>query len=168
MPNCRMPRVQHSLTVADQRYSDGMDNDGLTRLVVSLMVSGGVSAVDALRPADAHAAVLRAVEVPGGHMLPHVFGATVQTIPDPGVGLRVLGLTKALWEAVGRGWLEPCSGNGHAMLVLSEAAAVDPALGLSQLAPAQSDAVRHAGAAWAASSTSLKNTDSALASSRST
>lgn len=40
-------------------------------------------------------------------MLAAVFGVQVHAVPDPSVGLRVLGLTQALWDAVGRGWLKP-------------------------------------------------------------
>ena len=83
-----------SRTVGGRRYRDGMSKDGLTRLVVSLMVSGGVTVVDAAHPADAHAAVLRAVRLPGGEMLSRAFGTEVRTVPDPSVGLRVLGLTR--------------------------------------------------------------------------
>lgn len=147
-----------------RRYRDGMSKDGLTRLVVSLMVSGGVAAVDAAHPADAHAAVLRAVRLPGGEMLSRVFGTEVRTVPDPSVGLRVLGLTQALWRAVGRGWLEPRDGGGRALLVLSDAAAKDLAADLSQLDRSQGCAVRQAGDAWARDSTCLKNSVSAFAS----
>jgi hypothetical protein len=141
-----------------------MGIEGLTRLVVSLMAYGGVAAVDALRPADAHAAVLRAVHLLGGEVLPNAFATEVRAVPDPSVGLRVLGLTQALWGAVGRGWLEPRGENGHALLVLSTAAVRDLAPVLSQLDEAQSDAVRQAGEAWATASTSLKKTVSAFAS----
>lgn len=141
-----------------------MSKDGLSRLTVSLMVSGGVTAVDAAQPADAHAAVLHAVGLPGGEMLPHVFGTEVRAVPDPSVGLRVLGLTQALWEAVGRGWLEPRGVGGRALLVLSDAAARDLAANLSQLDSVQCSAVRQAGDAWAAVSTCLKSSVSTFAS----
>lgn len=145
-----------------------MSKEGLTRLVVSLMVSGGVTAVDAAHPADAHAAVLAAVRLPGGEMLPCIFGAEVRAIPDPSVGLRVPGLTQALWGAVGRGWLEPRGVAGKALLVLSDAAVQDLAIGLGQLDESQGGgAVRQAGDAWAADSTSLKNRANAFASSAS-
>lgn len=133
-------------------------------MVVSLMVAGEVAAIDAAQPADAHAALLFAVQMPGGEMLPHVFGTEVRAVPDPSVKLRVLGLTQALWGAVGRGWLEPRGVNGQALLVLSDAAAGDLAPDLSQLDGTQSCAVRQAGDAWAAASTRLKNSVSAFAS----
>ncbi|PFG49185.1 hypothetical protein ATK36_4323 [Amycolatopsis sulphurea] len=164
------PSVAHtfpanlSRIVGGQRYRDGVSKDGLTRLVVSLMVSGGVTAVDAAHPADAHAAVLRAVRLPGGEMLSRAFDTEVRTVPDPSVGLRVLGLTQALWRAVGRGWLEPRDGGGQALLVLSDAAAKDLAADLSQLDRSQGSAVRQAGDAWARDSTCLKNSVSAFAS----
>jgi hypothetical protein len=141
-----------------------VSKDGLTRLVVSLMVAGEVAAVDARQPANAHAAVLFAVRLPGGGTLPHVFGAEVRAVPDPSVGLRVLGLTEALWGAVGRGWLEPRGGNGQALLVLSDTASRDLAPDLCQLDGAQSRAVRQAGDAWASDSTCLKNSVSTFAS----
>lgn len=141
-----------------------MSKDGLTRLVVSLMVSGGVAAVDAAQPADAHAAVLHAVRLLGGEMLSHVFGTEVRAVPDPSVGLRVLGLTQALWGAVGRGWLEPRAGDGQALLVLSDAAARDLAADLSQLDGSRGCAMRQVGDAWATDSTCLKNSVSAFAS----
>jgi hypothetical protein len=134
-----------------------MGEDGLARLVVSLMVAGGVAVVDAAMPLYVHAAVLSAVESPGGDMLLRIFGIEVHSVPDPSVGLRVRGLTQALWAAVGRGWLEARGGDGRALLVLSDAAARDFAVGLSQFDEVQSRAVRHAGDVWAASSTSLKN-----------
>lgn len=140
-----------------------MSKDGLTRLVVSLMVSGGVPAVDAVQPADAHAAVLNAIHLPGGDILPSIFGTEVRAVPDPSVGLRVLGLTQALWGAVGRGWLEPHGRNGQALLVLSPAAVRDLGPGLRQLNKAQGDALHQAGDAWAMASTSLKNLASAFA-----
>jgi hypothetical protein len=134
-----------------------MGKDGLARLVVSLMVSGGVAAVDAALPLAAHSAVLSAVEMPGGDELSHVFGIEVRAVPDPSVGLRVLGLTQALWTAVGLGWLEPRGADGRALFVLSSAAARDFGICLRRLDEVQGRAVRQAGAAWAADSTALKN-----------
>jgi hypothetical protein len=160
----RMFPADISRTVGGRRYRDGMSKDGLTRLVVSLMVSGGVTAVDAAHPVDAHAAVLHAVRLPGGEMLSRAFGMEVRTVPDPSVGLRVLGLTQALWMAVCRGWLEPRDGGGRALLVLAAAAAQDLAADLSQLDRSQGCAVRQAGDAWARDSTCLKNSVSAFAS----
>jgi hypothetical protein len=134
-----------------------MSRDGLTRLVVSLMVSGGVSTVDIRRPATAHAAVLDAVRLPGGNTLAHLFDAEVHAVPDPSVGLRVRGLTQALWRAVDRGWLEPHSQDGQALLALSDTAVRDLAAGLGQLEGQAGVAVRQAGDAWASASTCLKN-----------
>jgi hypothetical protein len=151
-------------TVGGPRYRDGMSNEGLTRLVVSLMVAGRVAAVDAAQPADAHAAVLRTVRLPGGELLPTFFGTEVRAVPDPSVGLRVVGLTRALWGAVGQGWLRPYGYEGLALLMLSAAAARDLEAEMSRLTDAQAHAVRQAGEVWAASSTSLKNLASAFAS----
>jgi hypothetical protein len=146
-----------------------MSKDGLTRLVVSLMVSGGVPAVDAARPADAHAAVLHAIRLPGGETLSRVFGTAIRAVPDPSVGLRVLGLTQALWEAVSRGWLEPRRNDGQALLVLSESGLQALAADLGKLDEAHGGgAVRQAGDAWAADSTSLKSSVVALSSPAST
>jgi hypothetical protein len=136
-------------------------------MIVSLMVAGGVNAVDAMAPADAHAAVLLAVRLPGGQTLPDVFDVEVRAVPDPSVGLRVLGLTQALWAAVGRGWLEPRGGNGQALFVLADAAAQELAGNSSQLDSVQKSAMCQAGAAWAADSTCLKKSVRALSSPRS-
>jgi hypothetical protein len=145
-----------------------MSMEGLTRLVVSLMVCGGVAAVDAERPGDAHAAVLHALDLPGGETLSQVFATQVHAIPDPSVGLRVVGLTQALWGAVGRGWLEPHGEGGQALLVLSDVASQELTTDLDQLDEASGGrAMRQAGDAWAAASTRLKNSPNAVASPRS-
>jgi hypothetical protein len=157
-------RLETVVIVRGRRYREAMGKDGLTRLTVSLMVSGGVTVVDAAKPALAHAAVLHAIRLPGGEMLPQVFGTEVRTVPDPSVGLRVLGLTQALWGAVGRGWLKPSGMGGRALFALSGAAARDLEADLDRLNRAQFSAVRQAGDAWAADSTSLKNSVSAFTS----
>ena len=144
-----------------------MSREGLTRMIVSLMVAGEVAAVDALAPAGAHAAVLLAIRLPGGHTLPDVFDMEIRAVPDPSVGRRVLGLTQALWAAVGRGWLEPQADSGQALLALTDAAAQELAPPLSELDRAQRSALCQAGAAWAADSTCLKNSARALPSPRS-
>lgn len=136
-------------------------------MIVSMMVAGEVAAVDARAPAGAHAAVLLAVRIPGGQALPDVFDMEVRAVPDPSVGRRVLGLTQALWAAVGRGWLEPCASNGQALLVLTDAAAQDLASSVSELESTQQSALRQAGTAWATASTCLKNSARALPSPRS-
>lgn len=138
-----------------------MSRDGLTRLVVSLMVSGGVTTVDIRKPGNAHAAVLEAARLAGSKTLSRVFEVEVRAVPDPSVGLRVLGLTQALWRAVDRGWLEPRAQDGRALLALSATASQDIAAALSQLDTQAGTAVRQAGDAWATDSTSLKKDDSA-------
>ncbi|GLW30030.1 hypothetical protein Areg01_29700 [Actinoplanes regularis] len=150
----------------DKTNVTDMSKDGLARLVVSLMVVGGVAAVDASRPLHAHAALLGAVKAPGGESLPPFFSIDeFRAVPDSGVGLRVVGLTQALWEAVGRGWLEPQGVGGRALFLLSDSAAQDLAGEIGRLNEAQSRALRQAGDAWARASTSLKNLLSALSSS---
>lgn len=120
------------------------------------MVSGGVTTVDIRRPGNAHAAVLQAARIAGSKALTHAFDVEVRAVPDPTVGLRVLGLTRALWAAVDRGWLEPRAQDGQALLALSDTAARDIAASLRQLGGLAEAAVRQAGDAWATDSTSLK------------
>jgi hypothetical protein len=144
-----------------------MNREGLTRLIMSLMVAGEVAAVDALAPACAHTAVLLAIRLPGGHTLPDAFDMEIRALPDPSVGRRVLGLTQALWTAVGRGWLEPQAGSGQALLALTDAAAQEFLRPLCALDSAQRSALCQAGAAWAADSTCLKNSARPLLSPRS-
>lgn len=88
-----------------------------------------------------------------GITLLQVFGATVATSPDPHVGLRVRGLTQALWHAVARGWLQP---SGGASFVLTGEARRNFGAQLARLDDELVAALRQVGEAWASASTDRK------------
>src|SRR5690349_16071385 len=126
-----------------------MDREGLSRLVMTIMAAGRVSELDLRDDRFVHAAVLRAVRPPVGDCLAERFGTSVSAVPDAAVGMRVGGLTQALWEAVSHGWLSPLSEQGCFRFQLTDCAARTFAAEVADLPEQEQCTVRQAGEAWA-------------------
>lgn len=74
-----------------------MSQLGMSDLVAAMIAAGGPSCTDARDHRHLHAALVRLGEH-GGSALPPLAGR-----PDADVGLRVHGVTHALWSLVGSG-----------------------------------------------------------------
>jgi hypothetical protein len=141
-----------------------MSKDGMARLVVAVMVSGGIHRLDLAQPRAAHAAVLAATVNRRGEFLAQRFDADPLSVtPDPQVGLRIVGMTQALWRAVALGLLCP-TGDSTEVVVTADAQA-EAGRALCALTDEERDAVTVAGRYWAtAFSTDLKHFPRARAS----
>lgn len=128
---------------------------GLSDLLVAIMAAGDVDALDAQDPRLAHRAVA-AVAATDTDAARHVlarYGVSVQTIPDPDVGLRVSGLTDATWKAVARGLLEPHEAGQQAWYTMPAATRMRARREVMRLDLAEAGLLQRIGADWAASST---------------
>lgn len=134
-----------------------MEKEGLSRLVVTVMAFGQIAQFDARDARDVHAAVLRAVGSPGAESLAARFDAKVSAVPDPEVGLRVKGMTQAIWGAVARGWLEPVGKGLACGFRLLDDAHVPIQVATRALSTRERSAIRQAGEAWAFASIARKN-----------
>jgi len=131
---------------------------GLSNLMTIMMAAGDVGALDAHDPGLAHAAVaeLARTQMPASVALLHRFEVTVRTRPDPEVGVRVLGLTRATWDAVTAGLLDPVEDGNQAWFVMSDAARERLSRELRGIPAGEAECLYRLGADWAAASTARK------------
>ena len=132
---------------------------GLARLLASIMAAGNVTALDPHDPRLAHRAVLKIgrAGTPSAKALLARFGITVTANPDPEVGLRVRGMTRATWEAVSAGVLVPFDTGSSAQFTLPDCERTRLALMIDRLPLDEQECLYRSGADWASSSTSRKN-----------
>jgi hypothetical protein len=142
------------LTSVYLRY---MSARGISDLLLTIMAAGGISSLDAREHSHAHRAfrALRDQGAAGAQVL-SLFGVEGPWKRDPEVGLRVPGLTAAIWSAAAEGDLETHEMTTHARYELSDTAARRGLRVLARLAPSEAAAVYRVGADWARRSTSSK------------
>jgi hypothetical protein len=133
---------------------------GMSDLVAAMIAAGGPSCTDALDHRHLHAALVRLGEHVSGSTLPPLAGS-----PDADVGLRVQGVTKALWSLVGAGLLRVQERPGGADLVVDPAEVSEARRVLMRLSEQDRRAVYGAADFWACASTSRKKRPSAATSS---
>ena len=129
------------------------------------MAAGRVAALDAQDPRLAHEALARlsSTDSVSAESVLRRFGVNIHTRPDPEVGRRVSGLTRATWEAVSAGDLTPLEIGHQAWYVLKSQAITRADRMMRTLPEDEAACLYEVGAAWAARSTSLKNDLSASA-----
>ena len=132
-------------------YVGGMGQDSLARTLTAVMVAGDVVGVDLHDAGDAHRALRGLWGSPEGHAVCQHLAVTVATVPDPDVGLRVSGLTQALWSAASMRYLEPVGGSSF--LAVSDLARDMAGSLLRGLSEDERAAVAAAGQDWAYRST---------------
>lgn len=139
-------------------YIVGMPMQGLSALLLAIMAAGEVETLDARCPRLAHQAIaaLARRKTPGAKAVLTRFGVDVMTTPDPEVGLRVAGLTRATWQAVAAGLLKPHEKGHNAWYSMSKAARVSLRRQLEHVSVAEAEAIYCVGADWATSSTARK------------
>lgn len=132
---------------------------GLSRLLASIMVAGEVVALDARDPRLAHRALidLGYAGTDASKSLLSRFGVSVHGKPDPDVGLRVQGLTRASWEAVADGTFNVYAEGNSAWFELSDVGLWHLSALLDRLPVAESRCLYGVGAEWAFSSSARKN-----------
>lgn len=138
-----------------------MGQDSLARALAAVMVAGDVVRVDLHDTGDAHRALRGLWGSPEGHAVCEHLAVTVATIPDPDVGLRVSGLTQALWSAVTLRYLEPVGDSSF--LALSDPARDMAGNVLSGLSDEERAAVTAVGQDWACRSTAQNALPSSFA-----
>lgn len=138
-----------------------MSQDSLARALTAVMVTGGVVGVDLHDARDAHHALRSLWASPAGREVCRHLAVIVATVPDPDVGLRVRGLTQALWAAVSMQYLEPVGGSSF--LAVSDSAQVMAGRLVSDLSGDGRSAVAAAGQDWACRSTARNALPSSLA-----
>lgn len=127
-------------------------------LLASIMAAGDVPALDARDPRLAHRALVR-LDVEGSagsRALLGRFGVTVGAKPDPDVGLRVRGMTRATWDAVAAGVLTPHEDGPGAWFSLSPRERARLLRMVDRLPEEERACVYRVGADWASASTSRK------------
>lgn len=131
-----------------------MGKASLARALASVMSAGSVAGVDLSDAREAHRAVVALRDAPAGHLLCERMRITVRVAPDPDVGLRVEGLTQALWSAVTLRYLQPV--DGSSILALTDLARETADSMLKELSGEEKSALTSVGHAWACRST-LRN-----------
>lgn len=126
-----------------------------------MIAAGGPSCTDSRDHWPLHAALVSLGECSVGSSAFPLLAAA----PDPDVGLRVQGVTVALWTLIGAGLLRPVERPGGADLVVDEDALPKARRVLMRLSGPDRAAVYAAADLWARASTSRKNRASASASS---
>lgn len=134
-----------------------MSERGISNLLTTIMAAGGVRRLDARDHRQAHAALRRLLESEDGRAVLSAFDVNMDWRPDPEVGIRVPGVTKALWEAVGDGGLVVDEDGVSAEFVLADHRTASLRRELSRLPAGFASAIHRTGTAWAADSTSRKN-----------
>ena len=130
-----------------------MDKLRLAHLVVSAMVSGGVTTLDIRDGRDAHAALMHISRSKDFLTSASALGVDIVGVPDPAVGMRVLGFTQAMWEAVAQSWLAAEYSDSIAILRVTEVARRKIVGDLAHYDETTVNLVRQAGEFWATSST---------------
>ena len=132
---------------------------GLSSLVTAIMAAGDVAMLDARDPRLAHRAVvdLDRTGTPGAKAVLRRFAVEIKAKPDPEVGLRVSGLTRATWDAVVQGSLAPVEEGYRAWYILLECERTRLQHMIHQLPAGEAECLYRVGAAWALDSTDRKN-----------
>lgn len=144
--------------VGSPRYVRCMSVQGLSLLLASIMAAGDVAALDAVDPRLAHRAVvsLDRMGTLTSRALLDRYGVTVHAKPDPEVGLRVRGLTRATWDAVAAGMLSAHEDGHAAWFGMAGQEQARLARMLNRLPAGERECLYLVGAAWAAASTARK------------
>lgn len=131
---------------------------GLSDLLVAIMAAGDVEALDARDSRLAHRAITTLAQrgAPEALAVLARFAVAVTTTPDPEVGLRVAGLTRATWQAVADGLLEPHEEGHRAWYTVPDDARRSLRRQLSRWSPLEAEALYRVGADWAIASTRRK------------
>lgn len=133
---------------------------GMSDLLAAMLAAGGPSCIDAREHRHLHAALVGlGKDGLRGAAFPSLDGR-----PDPDVGLRVSGVTPALWDLVGAGLLRVLERPGGADLMVEGAALPSGRRVLMRLRPTEQAAIYRAAGYWAAASTQRKNPASAASS----
>lgn len=143
-----------------------MSVTGLSLLLASIMAAGDVPALDSRDPRLAHRALVR-LDREGSSASRAVlarFGVAVRARPDPDVGLRVRGMTRATWDAVAAGLLTPHEDGPLAWFALEERERERLLRMVDRLPEAERACLYRVGADWASASTSRKYREAAGAS----
>lgn len=135
---------------------------GMSSLVSAMVAAGGPCRIDVRDHRHLHAALLSLSSDTGrSERFPALVGH-----PDAEVGLRVHGVTSALWSLTGSGFFNIERRDQGASFVACEEATPAALRELMRLSHSEREAVCRAAAVWAAAdSTSRKKRDRAMASS---
>jgi hypothetical protein len=144
--------------VGSRRYVRDMSVQGLSLLVASIMAVGDVAALDARDPRLAHRALveLDQADTPAARAVLSRFGVIVRAVPDPEVGLRVAGLTRATWDAVAAGTLTAHEDGPVAWFCMPRQERARLRRTVDRLPITERDCLYRVGAAWASASTARK------------
>lgn len=126
-----------------------------------MMAVGGVQRLEARDHRLAHAALRGLSQTASGAEVLSKFEVPRTWRPDPEVGLRVPGVTGALWDAVTSGALEVVEDGPHAWFVLAANREAEARRLLSRLPAEQASEIYRVATDWAAASTSRKTSTSA-------
>ncbi len=138
-----------------------MSSLDMSELVAAMISAGGPSCTDAREHRHLHAALLRLGETAGASAaLPSLIGR-----PDADVGLRVHGVTHALWSLVAAGLLKVQERAGATDFVVNAAEMPAARRALMRLSERDRHAVYLAADFWARASTARKKRPSVAASS---
>lgn len=143
-----------------------MSVQGLSLLLVSIMAAGDVPVLDARDPRLAHRALVqldRASDPATRDVLAR-FGVKVRVQPDPDVGLRVQGITRATWDSVAAGVLTAHEDGPRAWFDMPSRERDRLVRMLDRLPASERHCLYRVGADWASDSTSRKYAATALAS----
>lgn len=131
-----------------------MGNDNLTLLLVAMMDAGDVPELDLMKTSDAHRALVLLNSSSIGKSICSRLNTRMDTLPDPDVGLRVQGLTKAIWVALGQGLLNPTT--SETVVALTGLGRVKSCAILATLSEAELRTLAEIGHHWTCRSTSRK------------
>jgi hypothetical protein len=136
-----------------------MSEIGLSHLLATMMAVGGVPALDVRDHRLAHGAMLGLIYAsdPGADAVLVRYHVRRNTQPDPLVGVRVSGVTQALWDAVRDGLLVVRESSRSAHLQVNPEVESALRTQLMQLPAPESSEIYRIATAWAAASTSRKN-----------
>lgn len=126
----------------------------MSNLLTTMMAVGGVEWLDARDHRLAHAALTGLSETASGAEVLASFDVPRIWRPDPEVGLRVPGVTGALWDAVTTGSLQVVEHGPRAGFVLAAGRQAEARQLLSRLPAEQASEVYRVATDWAAASTS--------------
>jgi hypothetical protein len=137
-----------------------MSEIGLSYLLATMMAIGGVPALDVRDHRPAHGALVRLINAsnPAADALLVRYQVRRNTRPDPLVGVRVFGVTEAIWDAVRDGLLVVRESGRSAHLQVNPEVESKLRTQFMQLPAPESSEIYRIATAWAASSTSRKNT----------
>lgn len=126
-----------------------------------MMAVGGIVGIDAREQRAAHVALRRLRDTEDGRSVLVAFNVEMDWSPDPEVGLRVPGVTGALWDAVKAGQLVVDYQDSTTAFVLATNETGRARRRLRELPAGMANAIYRTATDWAADSTSRKNVPSA-------